>query len=92
MKDYFNIAEKVWESLPEPAQFVLVSAFLAKLLDDDFKRCVKKERSKGRTKEEAEKTCREREEYAPLGDIGDEVERSQLLLKDHEARYRPLIR
>jgi len=90
MKKHWGITEKMWVPLPEPAKYVLVTAFLALLLEDVYKKCVKKEMAKGQTKEEAERICQERESgYSPAR---DEVDRSRWLITEHDARYRPLIR
>jgi len=81
VKEHFNLPEEIWTSLPEPAQYVLFSAFLAFLLEDEFKKCVKKERKKGYTKAEAEEICRIRGGQLPTP-AEDEVNRSKHLLSD----------
>ncbi len=90
VKEHFDLTEEIWTVLPEAAKFVLFAELLALLLEDEFKECVRKERKKGYTKEEAEEICRLRGGY-PTTPAEDEVKRSKQLLDGHKTRYRPLI-
>lgn len=91
VKEHFEFTEEAWAPLSEAAKYALFSAFLVLTLEDEFKKCVRKERRKGYTKEEAEEICRVRGGH-PATPAEDEIERSQQLLDDHKDRYRPLIR
>ena len=91
VKEHYEVTEETWEVLSEAAKFVLFAEFLALLLEDEFKKCVRKEIKKGYTKEEAEEICRIRGGH-PATPAEDEVARSERLLKDHQLRHRPLIK
>jgi len=87
VKAHYELTEDTWEPLPKPAKYVLLLAFLALLQEDEFKKCVKKERDKGYTKKEAEEICRIRGGYINIPAEGeDEVERSKRLLADPHLR------
>lgn len=91
VKEHFEVTEEAWVLLPEAAKFVLFAELLVLLLEDEFKKCVRKERAKGYTKEEAEEICRIRGGYTTTP-AGDEIERSKNLIMDDKAQYRSLIK
>lgn len=85
VKEHFGLTDLVWTPLPEKAKYVLFAALLVLMLEDEFKKCVRKERKKGYTKEEAEEICRVRGGH-PATPAKDEIERSKQLLEDPRLR------
>lgn len=90
VREHFELTEEVWAPLSESAKYVLFAALLSLMLEDEFKKCVRKERDKGYTKEEAEEICRVRGGHTTMP-AEYEVDRSKHLLKDHQLRHRSLI-
>ena len=67
----------MWILLSKPAKFALLDSYIEVLeKDPDFIECVKKEMDKGKTEEQAKKTCRSKE-YRPAE--MDEIARFKLL-------------
>ncbi len=85
VKAHFKNTDNEWNSQTKQTQYLLLLAFLAYLLQEKLSKCVKKLMREGKTKEEAEKLCREREtSTSPVG--RDEIERSKQLLGDSRLR------
>ena len=85
VKTHFKLTDNEWNRQTKQTHYLLLLALLAHLLQEKLSKCVKKLMREGKTQEEAEEICREREtSTSPVG--RDEIERSKQLLGDPRRR------